>query len=151
MVYTPSLLLKIWRQTLKSSDYSKIVRASAIYDLLVTAPFATPFTFKIILSTMAIIHNSLGLSGQLPIFKIELSFFANLLGSIVIIWSILRIRTPEPRFGIYDGFGRLAFSLWMLWAITNGVSQVLIGFLILEFGWAIIQFFPIIQNPKILK
>ena len=64
--------------------YRQLVRTSAIYDLVATAAFATPWTFQLV-------HQTLGLISPLPDFKPLHGFFANLLGSIVVVWSILRI------------------------------------------------------------
>lgn len=45
---------------------------------------------------------------------------ANLMGSIVCVWSLLRIRDPQPAFGRYDALGRFLFATWMAYALAQG-------------------------------
>jgi hypothetical protein len=54
--------------------------------------------------------------------------FANLLGSIVIVWSILRIRNPEPIYGLYDGVARGLFLAWMLYYLLAMNGSPLVWF-----------------------
>ena len=42
--------------------YKQLVRASAVYDLVVTAAFATPWTFQVV-------HQLLGQISPLPVFE----------------------------------------------------------------------------------
>ncbi|WP_336446442.1 hypothetical protein [Stutzerimonas stutzeri] len=73
---------------------------------------------------------------------------ANLLGSIVCIWAVLRIRHPRPRFGRYDAAGRLLFSLWQLYALAHGASLVLLPFLLAEVGWMLAQTLPLVGGKN---
>ena len=74
------------------NGYLRIVRASAWYDLLVTIGFATPWTFAMIHHSLASTIQALGLPGGFPAFEPAHMLMANLLGSIVTIWTILRLR-----------------------------------------------------------
>lgn len=88
--------------------YRFLVRASAVYDLIATAAFATPWTF-------AIVHRLLSSLSPLPDFAPLHVLFANLLGSIVIVWSIIRVRDPQPIYGFYDSIARGLFAVWQLY------------------------------------
>ena len=118
----------------------RVVRASALYDLIVAAGFATPWTATLALGTVADLHNGLGLDGSLPVIEDPFTMlFANLLGSIVVVWSVIRLLRPTPLLGAGDTVGRLLFSAWFGWALIQGASPVLVGFLVLEVGWGLVQ------------
>ena len=118
----------------------RVVRASAFYDLIVTAAFATPWTAAVALGTINDLHHGLGLDGALPLVDDPFTMlFANLLGSIVVVWSVIRLLRPTPLLGAGDTVGRLLFSTWFAWALIEGASPVLVGFLVLELGWGLVQ------------
>lgn len=50
------------------STFLRIVRASAWYDLIVTAPFATPWTFALLHQALSALAHALGI-GSLPPFE----------------------------------------------------------------------------------
>jgi len=87
------------------TTYRNIVRSGGIYDIVSTAAFATPWTF-------VMIHRVLGRFAILPDFEPLHILFANLMGSLVILWALLRTRDPRPVFGLYDSFSRLMFLTW---------------------------------------
>lgn len=119
---------------------SRIVWASALYDFLVTLPFATPFTAGWLLQRLNQLHVWLGLPGAtMPGFEPMHLFFVSLFGTIVTLWAALRLWRPEPLFGAVDSAGRAFFSLWMAWALWNGQSSVLAVFLVLELAWFFVQ------------
>ena len=118
----------------------RVVRASALYDLIVTAGFATPWTAAAALGTVTDAHRALGLDGALPVIDDPFTMlFANLLGSIVVVWAVVRLIRPTPFLGAGDTVGRLLFSTWFAWALLEGASPVLVGFLVLEIGWGLVQ------------
>tara|TARA_R110002096_G_scaffold292224_2_gene486621 strand:- start:65370 stop:65843 length:474 start_codon:yes stop_codon:yes gene_type:complete len=125
-----------------SSPYSRIVRASAIYDVLVTFPFALPGLAAWNISQIIALHDSLALTGSTPHFAPFHLFFVNLMGSIVMIWSALRIYKPEPLFGLFDGIARMLFSSWMLYyLLVHNVSGVLWFFIVPESIWGVVQLY----------
>ena len=67
-----------------ASSFRSIVRASGVYDLLVTAPFATPWTFALAHSQLSAINQALG-GAALPAFAPFHVLFACLLGSVVLV------------------------------------------------------------------
>ena len=54
---------------LAESRYLKIVRMSAWYDLVVTAAFATPWSFAVVLTSLADLAQQLALPGSVPVFE----------------------------------------------------------------------------------
>lgn len=118
---------------------ANVVFASALYDLLVTAPFATPWTATRSLDLLTRMHHAFALSGSLAFDGPMALLFVNLMGSIVVVWSVVRLQTPTARLGAADTVGRLLFSSWFAFALAHGASRLLVGFLVLEVGWAIAQ------------
>ncbi len=82
-------------QTPASPAYLRVVRASAWYDLAVTAGFATPWTYALVHDALSSCGNALGL-GALPELDPWQILFANLMGSVVVVWAVLRIVGPLP-------------------------------------------------------
>ncbi|MBB3222451.1 hypothetical protein [Pseudoduganella umbonata] len=125
-----------------TSTYSRIVRASGIYDLLVTAPFATPWTFALLHGQLSSVNMALG-GAPLPAFTPLHILFACLMGTVVVLWSVLRIGDPQPRFGRYDGAGRFGFSLWMAWTLAQTGMPMLWLFIVPELAWGVVQWLPV--------
>jgi hypothetical protein len=118
----------------------RVIRASAVYDIIVTTGFAVPATAAAALSSLSALHHGLGLAGSVPLADDPFTMlFANLLGSIVTVWSVVRLIRPVPILGAADTVARLLFSTWFLWALAHGASPVLVGFLVVEIGWALLQ------------
>jgi hypothetical protein len=121
--------------------YLRLVRASDAYDLAVTAAFATPWTFTLVHAALNGISGGLGLS-PLPELDLMQVLYANLMGSVVVVWSLLRLLGPERRHGLYDGAARLLFSTWMAFALAQGGPEILWPFLVVEFTWGVLQLAP---------
>jgi hypothetical protein len=77
-------------------DALRVVRLSALYDLVVTAGFAFAVTATAIFDVLRGVHENLGLTGLMPDpgdpFTV---MFANLMGSVVTVW--LTARTERGR------------------------------------------------------
>lgn len=124
------------------SQFRHIVRASAAYDLIVTAPFATPWTFAVAFGQLGAVNQALGgqpLAGFAPLQML----FALLMGSVVMVWSVLRLRGPTQQLGRHDAAARALFSLWMAWAWVQTGEPVLLLFLLPELSWAVVQAWPV--------
>lgn len=124
-------------------QYRRVIKASAWYDLIVTAAFATPWSFAVLHDFLSALSQTWNLPGALPPFESMHMLMANLLGSIVCVWAVLRIRDPQQIFGRYDGVGRLLFSTWQVYALMHGASFLLLGFLLMELFWALLQLWPV--------
>lgn len=121
----------------------KIVCASAWYDLVATAGFMTPWTASLCLSGFAVLSEALGLARPVPALDVTQMLFANLLGSVVVVWSLWRLRHPSRAVGLYDALARGLFALWQLYAVANGASFLILGFTFLEVVFAIAQSMPV--------
>lgn len=123
-------------------QFRRVVWASAAYDLLVTAPFATPWSFALAFGHLSAVNQALG--GQaLPAFEPMQMLFALLMGSVVIVWAVLRLRGPTAQLGRYDAVARGLFSLWMGWTWTQTGEPVLLLFLLPETSWAVVQMWAV--------
>lgn len=91
-------------------SYLRIVRASAWYDLAVTAGFATPWSFSAVLAGLSALARLLGVETAFPPFAAEHVLMANLLGSVVTVWAVLRLRAPQVVYGRYDAAARALFA-----------------------------------------
>ena len=129
----------------RSSTFRHVVRASALYDLVVTAPFATPWSFAWLQAQLSATNQQLG-GAPLPAFGPFHVLIACLLGSVVMVWSVLRLRHPEPRLGRYDGAARFLFSGWMAWALLQTGEPVLWLFIVPEFAWGLLQWWPLARR-----
>lgn len=125
--------------------YLSIVRASAWYDLLVTWPFATPWTFVWLYGSLAALAQSWGLPGTLHALDATHVMFANLLGSVVVVWSLARVLSPSVQLGRLDGVARLLFAAWQIHAYLSGASAIVLGFTLFELVFGVLQFLPVDQ------
>ena len=128
---------------LDAQAYLRIVRASALYDLIVTAPFATPWTFALLGSLLAGIDAALGLPGSIEAPQGLALLMGNLMGSVVLVWSVARFHLGLPILGRYDAVARFLFATWQIHALANGMSWVVLPFLAVEIGMGIAQSLPV--------
>lgn len=135
----------MWSQ----ESYRGLVRASGWYDLLVAAAFVTPWSLALLHGALSQLSATWGLGGELPAFAPLHGLMANLMGSIICVWSVLRIRDPQVQFGRYDAVGRLLFASWQAYALMQGATQLLWGVLLLELAWAVLQLWPMRSAEKL--
>jgi hypothetical protein len=131
-----------------STQYRRLVRGSAWYDLIVTAAFATPWSFAALHGVLTSVSQEFNLPGELPAFEPVHMLMANLLGSIVCVWAVLRIRDPQQVYGRYDAVGRFLFAAWQLYALVHGASALLVIFLFFELAWGVVQMLPVGQSSR---
>lgn len=127
--------------------YLRVVRTSAWYDLIITAGFVTPWTFALLHDALSSIGAALGL-GVMPALNPMMTLYANLMGSVVIVWAVLRIVRPLPSHGLFDGAARVLFSLWQAYAITQGAPQLLWLFFAVEVTFGVVQLAPWLRLPR---
>lgn len=123
--------------------YLRLVRASAWYDLVVTVGFATPWSFMAIHDALQGAIAAFGLPGALPAFAPAHLLMANLLGSIVTVWAVLRLRDTQARYGRYDAAARFLFAAWQLYAVAHGANVIVLGFTFFELAFGILQCLPV--------
>lgn len=122
------------------SSVRSVVFVSALYDLLVTWPFALPWSARALSSVMGRLHDDWRLTGARPSLDDPTTLlFATLMGSIVTVWSLVRLLRPTPWLGAADTFGRLLFSFSMLFSLLHGGSSLVLGFLVPEALWGLVQ------------
>ncbi|MET7669698.1 hypothetical protein [Micromonospora luteifusca] len=121
--------------------YLHVVRASAWYDLVVTAGFATPWTYVLLHRLLTSMGEALGLGALPPVDPMQ-TLYANLMGSVVVVWAALRIVRPVPVHGLLDGVARALFAIWQGYALAQGVSGLLWLFLVVEVSFGIVQLVP---------
>jgi hypothetical protein len=126
-----------------TASYLRLVRASAWYDLLVTIGFATPWTFMAIHAGLNALSGLLGIAARFPAFEPAHMLMANLLGSIVTVWAVLRLREPRVLYGRYDAAGRFLFAAWQLYALLHGGHPLIWGFFAAEVAFGIAQALPV--------
>lgn len=126
----------------------RIVRASALYDLLVTAPFMTPWSLLLVFSGMTELSDLLGLDRPIPTLDATQMLLGNLLGSVVIVWSLWRWRQPTQLAGRYDALARGLFALWQVVAVAQGASVLILGFTLMELLFGLMQWVPVSNSPS---
>lgn len=132
--------------------YRKLVRSSAIYDLIVTVLFALPVVAAYKIGLFHLLHVHFQLAGTFPEFSPLHLMFVNLMGAIITVWSVLRIANPDAKYGFYDAIGRLMFSTIMAYyLLVANVSALIWLFLIPEFAWCIFQFFGYWQASQTVE
>lgn len=135
--------------SVSSNTFRHIIRGSAVYDLLMTAPFATPWSFAYVHAKLDAINQGLG-GAALPAFAPFHVLFACLLGSVVITWSLVRLSDPQQRFGRFDGFARLLFSTWMIWALIVTGAPLLWLFIVPEVILCVAQWLPVSDLLRVM-
>ncbi|MFJ1974329.1 hypothetical protein ACIO93_37535 [Streptomyces sp. NPDC087903] len=118
--------------------YLRLVRASAWYDLVVTAGFVTPWTYTLL-------HDALSLP---PLDPMQ-TLYANLMGSVVVVWAVLRIVRPLPVHGLYDGIARTLFATWQAYALAQGLPHILWLFLSAEVAFGVAQLVPWLRRGAV--
>ncbi|MFG2947261.1 hypothetical protein [Streptomyces adustus] len=121
--------------------YLRLVRASAWYDLVVTAGFATPWTYALVHDVLDRAGDRFGW-GTLPPLDPTQTMYANLMGSLVLVWSALRLLRPLAVHGLFDGFARVLFAAWEAYALAHGATRVLWLFLGVEVAFGVLQLVP---------
>jgi hypothetical protein len=134
---------------MKHSRFLTIVRASAWYDLLVTWPFATPATFVWLYGNLAALAGAYSLPGTLHPLDATHILFANLLGSVVVVWSLARLLSPSIRLGRLDGVARFLFAIWQINAHLSGASAILLAFTAFEVLFGMLQFMPVEEERQV--
>ena len=132
--------------SLSLPNYYRVTRASALYDLVITAPFATPWTFALLYPQLAHMNTWLGGEPLAPFERIHI-LIACLMGSLVMLWAGTRLLEPSLALGRHDGAGRFLFAAWMIWAMAQGGLPLVWLFLVPELLWGVAQWWPVAPVP----
>lgn len=68
---------------------------------------------------------------------------ANLLGSVVVVWSLWRVRHASQRVGRYDALARVLFAVWQVYAVSQGASYLILLVTAMEIVFGIAQLLPV--------
>lgn len=109
-------------------------KAGALYDLVASIAFVTPWTGALVLDLLGTPRTK------------ETLLFSTLFGTVVVMWSIVRWLRPEPLLIAADTAGRALFCLWFAWALWNGHTPALAGFLVLELFWGAAQLRALVRR-----
>lgn len=72
---------------------------------------------------------------------------ANLLGSVVVMWSLARVLAPSVLLGRLDAAARWLFALWQVYAVLHGANAILLLFTVAEIGFGVLQSWRIEDDP----
>lgn len=128
-----------------TSRYLRWVRVSAWYDLLATGAFLTPWSMHWLVSQLSELSLRLGLGQPAPLQDPVHMVLANLLGSVVVVWALLRLRHTRIEHGAYDAIARGLFAVWQVVAVINGATPLILLFTLMEILFGIAQAVPLLS------
>lgn len=128
--------------------YLRIVRLSAWYDLIVMAGFVTPWTFVLVHRLLSSLGAQAGVPGVLPPFEPAHILMGNLLGSVVVVWALVRLHDTRAAYGRYDALARFLFAAWQLHAVAHGATWLILGFAAFELIFGVAQLLPVRGQQK---
>lgn len=119
--------------------YRQLTKASGYWDSVLMVPFLLPGVANLTLDLIATVDDLLQLPGAVDAFTPFQTLFVNMLAALTIIWSVRRIRTPDPIYGYYDGLARLVMFTLMIAHMLLGASMILLVFALAEIVWGTLQ------------
>lgn len=127
-----------------TARYLRLVRASAWYDLFATAAFMTPWSMQWLFSQLSQLSTQLGLGTPTALVDPAHMVLANLLGSVVVVWAVLRLRHTQVEHGAYDAVARGLFAVWQIVAVVNGATPLILLFTVMEVVFGVVQGMPVV-------
>lgn len=118
--------------------YATMVRAGGVYDLMLVAPLAVPGGVGWMLGWLGPVNVALGGEAYPTLAGIPL-LLAQLMGSIIVTWSVLRIVWPRWQLGVADAASRGLFSLHYALLIASGGHPLGWFLLVPEVLWGLAQ------------
>ncbi|WP_368184735.1 hypothetical protein [Aestuariibius sp. HNIBRBA575] len=111
-----------------------------------TWPFALPVTLALFwTSGLAPLNGALGFA-QLPSLEPHTVLFGNFFGSVVVIWAVVRLWSNDTRLGVFDGIGRVMFSIAMINALMSGITPLIWLFLVPEALFGVAQLLALVPR-----
>jgi hypothetical protein len=127
-----------------SNSCRRILAAGAIYDLVVVAPLASPWTAPFHLEVLNFFNRLGGFSGSMPDFLPIDLLFINLFGIIVLVWAVARLKWPGRPLVLGDLAVRLSVSAVLGWYTMQGsVNGIVSLFFLIELGFVAIDWFAL--------
>lgn len=128
---------------METRSYLRIVRASAWYDLVTAIGFVTPWTFALFLAGMDGLSAMLGLPERVPPFGPAPMLMVNLLGSLILVWAILRLCDTQVKYGRYNAAARLLYATWQVYALAHGAHPLIWVFVVFEVLFGVAEAWPL--------
>lgn len=128
---------------LAQTSLLRIGRLSAAYDLVVTLPFATPWTYALLIELFNHLQTIAWPDASPIAIEPHQMLFANLMGSVVVVWSIVRLRLMMVELVRWDAVARFLFTAWQVHALTSGATPLLVPFIVIELLFGIAQSLPL--------
>jgi hypothetical protein len=116
------------------------LRRVALFDTLVTLPFALPIVAQRVVYALFDLDEALGLGTPLPRLDSLHLLFINLMGILAVLWNVARVRSRGTDLAQMDVWGRCAVALWIVgYVLFSRVTPVLLLFVVTELGGAWIE------------
>ena len=116
---------------------TRVARACAAFDLLVTGLLALPFTAPLFVRALYAVNGALGGAGAAPELPGIAWFFVNLAGALGVLWALVRLARPEPWLARADAIGRCAVAALIAgYLAASEVPPVLLAFVATELAGA---------------
>ncbi len=112
---------------LNDDRYSTLIKACAVYDILVTTVVALPMAVAPILGMLAQLDSMLGFNSQFISVDATTTFLLNLAGCYVTVWAIYRFKYPSVTVGKLDAILRFVLAALQVVAVLNGATPILLG------------------------
>jgi len=132
---------------LSHASYLRLIRASAVYDMVQILPFATPWSFALLYAQLSRLNVWFGAAPLAPFETVHL-LLATLLGTLVLTWTSWRLFVPSLRLGRFDATARLIFAFWIGWAMLAADMPMLWVFLVPEIIWGGAQWWPVAHQAE---
>jgi hypothetical protein len=117
-----------------------VLRRVALFDLIVTLPFALPIVAQRVVYALFDLDEWLGLGTTMPRLDSLHLLFINLMGILAVLWNLARVRSRGTELAQMDVWGRCAVALWIVgYVLFSRVTPVLLLFVVTELGGAWIQ------------
>jgi hypothetical protein len=117
-----------------------VVRAFALFDLVVTGLLAVPWLGDAVLALMITWFGLDGSPGDLLPLPVLTSVFLNLAGILGVLWNGRRFIGPTPDLVRWDMWGRVAVAaLFVVMLLTRDAPSVLWLFVVSELAGAVAE------------
>jgi hypothetical protein len=116
------------------------LRRVALFDLVVTLPFALPIVAQRVVYFFFDLDERLDLGTVLPRLDSIHLLFINLMGVLAVLWNVARVRARGPELAQLDVWGRCVVAAWITgYVLFSRVTPILLVFVVTELGGAWIE------------
>jgi hypothetical protein len=132
-----------------SAHARTVIRALAVFDLVVTALLAFPISARGFVELLYRVNGYFGGVSAPPYFDSVHWLFVGLAGILGVVWAFSRIAAPSRLSAGLDAGGRVAVSLLILWFVLLGSAPaLLLLFVASEAGGALLQLRIFQEGPQ---